>query len=488
MQNLNDHIKQAIEGCNPLIYIQTVEEERVNKILDNIADGKKVLTWSCTAGLNSDIESSGDPIQALQTFINSDEPGFCVMYDLGDFLDNPELKRALKEFSNLKQSGTDLFVFIIDSEIKIPNSLNKDIHLIVAPPASDEEIRKAYEEIKENYPDIQIEEDFKKDIISALKGLTLSELSSILHRLFKSGNTQREEFFHQLFSEKQMIIRKAGYLEFTIPENNISGMGGVGNLKEWLVKRKKIFSKEAFDSGIPIPKGLLVMGVSGCGKSLAIKTIPALWNIPMYRLDMNLIFSGIYGSPEATFHKALHTVENLAPAVLWIDEIENALGIEEDGLTISSHIFSSFLTWMQEKPPLVFIAATANKINALPAELIRKGRFDQVFFVDLPSEEERKEIFEIYLNKYGVDSSDFDLKMLSIMTQNWNGAEIEQVIAAARTDAFYDNRPFTEGDITANINKTVPLSTTMETQIKAIRSWAISRATPASKHGRILRR
>ena len=488
MLKLNDQIRQAIEGCNPLIYIQTVEEERVNKILAKEAEGKKVNNWSCITGLDTDDELSRDPVKALQMIIAKEEPGFFVMHDLGDFLNKPELKRALKEFSNLKKSGTELFLFIIDPEINIPNSLNKDIHLIISPPASDEEIEEVFEQIKTIYPNIQIEEDFKKDIISALKGLTLPELSSILHRLFRSGRTEKEEFFQQLFSEKQMIIRKAGYLEFTIPDNNISGMGGVGSLKEWLIKRKKIFTKEAFDSDIPIPKGLLVMGVSGCGKSMAIKTIPALWNIPMYRLDMNLIFSGLYGSPEATFHKALHTVENLAPAVLWIDEIENALGIEEDGLSISSHIFASFLTWMQEKPPLVFIAATANKINALPAELIRKGRFDQIFFVDLPTEEERKEIFKIYLNKYGVDSDKFDLKMLSIMTKSWNGAEIEQVIAAARTDAFYDNREFSEHDISANINKTVPLSTTMETQIKGIRSWAISRATPASKHGKILRR
>lgn len=488
MLKLHDHIRQAIEGQNSLIYIQTVEEERVNKILLKEADGKKIKNWSCITGLDNCDISTKDPVKALEMIVEQKEPGFCVMHDLGDFINQPELKRALKEFANLKNAGIDFFLFIIDSDINIPNSLNKEIHLIIAPPASDEEILEVFEQIKTIYPDIKIEEDFKNDIIAALKGLTIPEVSSILHRLFKSGKTEKEEFFLQLFSEKQMIIRKAGYLEFTIPDNNITGMGGVGNLKEWLMKRKKIFSKEAFDSNIPIPKGLLVMGVSGCGKSMAVKTIPALWNIPMYRLDMNLIFSGIYGSPEATFHKALHTVENLAPAVLWIDEIENALGIEEDGLTISSHIFSSFLTWMQEKPPLVFIAATANKINALPAELIRKGRFDQIFFVDLPTEEERKEIFEIYLKKYGVDSTTFDIKMLSIMTKSWNGAEIEQVIAAARTDAFYDNRDFTENDISANINKTVPLSTTMETQIKAIRSWAISRATPASKHGKILRR
>ena len=485
---LDEQIRQAIEGCNSLIYIQSPEEERVANILKKEAGDREIHKWTCINGLNADDESTKDPVKAVQVIIAKNEPGFYVMQDLGDFMDRPELKRVLKEFASLEKAGNEIFIFIIDPELNIPSTLNKDIHLIIAPPASEDEIIETFDNIIAVYPAISIDTDFKGDIIAALKGLTLPEASSILHRLFKSGKTEKEEFFEQLFAEKQMIIRKAGYLEFTIPSENIGGMGGIDNLKEWLTKRKKIFTKEAYDAGIPIPKGLLVMGVSGCGKSMAIKTIPALWNIPMYRLDMNLIFSGMYGSPEATFHKALQTLENVAPAVLWIDEIENALGIEEDGLTISSHIFSSFLTWMQEKPPLVFIAATANKINALPAELIRKGRFDQIFFVDLPTEAERREIFEIYLKKYGADSSTFDLKMLSIMSKDWNGAEIEQVIAAARTDAFYDNRDFVDSDITANINKTVPLSTTMETQIKGIRSWAISRATPASKHGKILRR
>ncbi|HOK04445.1 MAG TPA: AAA family ATPase, partial [Victivallales bacterium] len=201
---------------------------------------------------------------------------------------------------------------------------------------------------------------------------------------------------------------------------------------------------------------------------------------------MNLIFSGIFGSPEATFHNALRSLESVAPAILWIDEIENAMGMDEGGIKISSQIFSSFLTWMQEKPPLIFIAASANRIQALPAEVIRKGRFDQIFFVDLPTENERREIFKIYLQKYKADISKFDLKMLGILTKGWNGAEIEQVVSEARTDAFYENRMFCQADITNNINKTVPLSTTMEAQIKAIRSWAVSRATPASGEGKIL--
>jgi SpoVK/Ycf46/Vps4 family AAA+-type ATPase len=199
---------------------------------------------------------------------------------------------------------------------------------------------------------------------------------------------------------------------------------------------------------------------------------------------MNLVFSGMYGSPEETFHRALRTVEAVAPAVLWIDEIENALGMDDEGLSINSHIFSSFLTWMQEKPPMVFIAATANRIQALPAEIIRKGRFDQVFFCDLPTKEEREEIFRIHLSRNGADLDEFDFKMLTVQTEGWNGAEIEQAVIAARTEAYYEEREFGQRELDISIAKIVPLSETMEQQIKTIRSWAFSRATPASANGR----
>lgn len=234
-----------------------------------------------------------------------------------------------------------------------------------------------------------------------------------------------------------------------------------------------------------MPKGLLIMGVSGCGKSLAVKVISSLWHVPIFRLDMNVVFSGLYGNPEAAFRGALDTIETVAPAVLWVDEIENSLGMEEGGLSISSHIFSAFLTWMQEKPPMIFIAATANKINALPAEVIRKGRFDQVFFCDLPTEIERKEIIDIHLKRNQANPADFDLGYLAIMTEGWNGAEIETAVSSARIEAFYEDRPFTMADISSVCSKIVPLSQTMEEQIKYIRSWAFSRATPASKYGKM---
>jgi SpoVK/Ycf46/Vps4 family AAA+-type ATPase len=223
--------------------------------------------------------------------------------------------------------------------------------------------------------------------------------------------------------------------------------------------------------------------MSGCGKSLSAKAISALWKVPLFRLDMNLVFSGIYGSPELAFHRALKTVEAVAPAVLWIDEIENSLGMDEgQGRGSNPYVFATFLTWMQEKPPLIFVAATANRIQAIPAEVLRKGRFDQIFFVDLPNDEERKQIFEIYLRRNGADLAEFDLVFLAAATKGWNGAEIEQAVVSARIEAYHEGRKFTIDDITRNTSRTVALSKTMEEQMKKIRSWAFGRATPASKY------
>ncbi len=492
MASLKTQIEKAITGQRALIYLMCTEEIRILPILEKLASEKsfRFETWSCVKGLSSkeNSESTKDPAEAIKKIMADGKRGIYAFQDVSEFMYKPEVKRALREFNSSGESGTGQFIVIISPELNLPENLREEIHLIDVPPPDDEEISAEFSRIRAMYAGSKIPDGFHEEIMIALKGLSIGGIDSILHRIFKADSTDREVIFNEIFDEKEIIIRKTGYLEFTPPRALMTDVGGLGNLKEWLVKREKVFTREAIAAGISPPKGLLVMGISGCGKSLAIKAISSLWKMPLFRLDMNLVFSGIYGSPEATFHKALKTVGAVAPVILWIDEIENALGLEEEGkLSISSHIFSSFLTWMQEKPPLIFIAATANKIHALPAEIIRKGRFDQVFFVDLPDEPERREIFTIYIRQNGGAIENFDLKMLAIMTNGWNGAEIAQVVSAARTDAHYENRQFTQGDIAMNINSTVPLSTTMESQIKNIRSWALSRATPASKNARILR-
>jgi len=488
MLTVSAQIDRTILSHTPIVYMLTPEEMRMEnlireKALQDVVTVYEVHEWSVIRGLDGD-ESTCEPVLAIKKILKSGKAGFYIFKDLSSYMNDAKVMRALREFYYSYDVKNPQAIFVLASELVIPDAIKKEIHLIEVPPPNEEEIRREFQRLQTFYGDVELSEQDCDDIILAMKGLTISEIDNILHRIFKGDKKSSKELISEIFSEKQMIVKKSGYMEFHPPTYDLSSIGGLDNLKEWLNKRQKTFTREAVQAGMPIPKGLLIMGVSGCGKSLAIKAISALWNVPLFRLDMNLVFSGLFGSPEATFHKTLQTIEAVSPAILWIDEIENALGIEEDGLSISSHIFSSFLTWMQEKPPLVFIAATANKIHALPAEILRKGRFDQVFFVDLPNEQERKDIFTIHLKKYGADSEQFDLNLISIMTKGWNGAEIEQCVIAARTDAFFEQRTFSERDITANIGKIIPLSETMEKQIKSIRSWAFSRAVPATKSTR----
>ncbi len=495
MSQLSQQIRKAIVGRSPIIYLVSPEEERILQILNAMVaewsgGPMAVRTWSCVEGLSGSGDDDGtrEPVAALQAVLASEESGFFVFRDLAPFLEQPEVIRALREFYQASRGKNDRFLVLISPQLVVPESLKKEVYVAEVLPPGEKEILEEIAYIQKEYAEARVPEDYLSDVVLALKGLTLAEIGHVLHRVLDSGITERSEVLEEIFSEKEMIVKKTGYLEFTPPRWSISGMGGLGKMKDWLVKRQHTFSQDAVDAGVPIPKGVLVMGVSGCGKSLAVKVISSLWKVPLFRLDMNLVFSGLYGSPEAAFHNALQTLEAVSPAVLWIDEIENGLGIEEEGITIASHIFSAFLTWMQEKPPLIFVAATANKIHALPAEIIRKGRFDEVFFVDLPTERERREIIKIHLTKNGATLEEFDVKMLAIVMDGWNGAEIEQAVVSARVDAYHEGRSFTQRDVSRNATKIVPLSTTMEQQIKAIRSWAFTRATPASQYGKVASR
>ncbi|MCI0613702.1 AAA family ATPase, partial [bacterium] len=381
----------------------------------------------------------------------------------------------------------DKFVFLLSSQLKIPETLRKEVLLVDLGLPDEEEVLQQVKRVQQQFPQITLGPEVQTQISFALKGFTLNEIQHALNRIFRSKKLDQADILKEIFAEKEMMVKKTGYLEFVPPTYDMSQIGGLDNLKDWAIRREKLFSKEALEAGMPVPKGILLMGISGCGKSLSAKTISTLWKVPLFRLDMNLIFSGMYGNPELAFNRALGSIEAMAPAVLWIDEIENSLGMDEGQSGSNTHVFSTFLTWLQEKPPMVFVAATANRIHALPAEVIRKGRFDQVFFIDLPNDEERKQIFEIHLKRHGADLSKFDLVFLSAATKGWSGAEIEQAVASARVDAYHNGKEVEIGDITRNTSKMVALSKTMEDQMKKIRSWAFGRATPASKYATVPR-
>ncbi len=488
MSSATEEIRRALLGKYPLVYLLTWEEERTQKLLESFAaklyrGQGAVTTWSCVQGFAGGLEDPGltDPARAIQTVIAHGERGFFLFKDLHVFMDQPPVTRSLRDAYHALGRG-DKFIFFLSPQLAIPDSLIKEVFLVEMRPPDEKELGQLVARQAQAYG-VELERELVSQLPVALKGLTLNEAQHSLHRILRSRRGSVAETLKEVFVEKANIVRKTGLLEAVMPDAALGDIGGLDNLKEWLLRRRRLFSREAIADGVPTPKGMLVMGVSGCGKSFAAKAVSELWNVPLFRLDMSLVFSGGFGSPEEAFHRALATIESLAPAILWIDEIENSLGMEEGRTDMSSQVFSAFLTWMQEKPPLIFVAATANRIEALPAEIIRKGRFDQVYFVDLPNDEERRHILEIHLRRNGVDAEHFDFDLLIVSTKGWNGAELEQAVIAARVDAYSEGRSLGMDDLTANTASMVPLSTTMAEQIKSIRAWAVRRATPASKYG-----
>jgi SpoVK/Ycf46/Vps4 family AAA+-type ATPase len=485
-----DRIRKALVGGHPLIYIQTWEEARVERFAQHLAKtffGQPVPcgSWSVVDGLLVDgipVPETRDPLKALDAILQASGKGFYVLKDFPTASDGrPEIVRRLRDlYRGLKDRGRH--VLLVSPRLALPEEAKKEIFVVEYELPDDSEILRILDgAIRRRLAVEGLDEAAAKRLALAMRGLTADEIGHLLTKVFSQRKVFDEVAFLEILAEKEQMSKKEGVLEFVPPRFSLEDVGGYETLKAWLKKRQSIFSKEALDRGIPIPKGLLLMGVSGCGKSLCVKTISTLWNLPLFRLDMNAVFGT--ENPEATFLRALRSVEAVSPAVLWIDEIEMGVGgYREGGDPSMSRIFSGFLTWMQEKNALVFVAATANRIQLLPAEIIRKGRFDQVFFVDLPNEEERKQIFNIHLKKNRADPARFDLIFLAKATKGWNGAEIEQAVISAVVDAYSENRTLTEDDLHRMIAATVPLSVTMEEQIKAIKSWAHDRALNASRN------
>jgi predicted AAA+ superfamily ATPase len=484
-----ERIRRALVGGHPLLYVQSWEETRVERLAQHLAKtfyGEPAAygVWSVVEGLSVDgepIPGTNDPLAALEAILGMDGRGFYLMKDFPGAADGrPEIVRRLRDvYRALKDRGRH--VLLLSPRLVIPEDAKKEVYVVEYELPDELEIARMLEaNLRKRFGTDELSEADLKRLALALRGLTADEIGHVLSKTFAHRKAFDEEAFREILAEKEQMSRKEGVLEFVPPRFSLDDVGGYDVLKSWLDKRQKLFSREALDAGIPIPRGILLMGISGCGKSLCVKTISTEWNLPLFRLDMNAIFGT--DNPEATFLRALRSVEAVSPAVLWIDEIEMGVGGYRDGQDASmSRIFSGFLTWMQEKSALVFVAATANRIHLLPAEIIRKGRFDQVFFVDLPTEEERKQIFQIHLSKNRVDVSRFDLVFLAKATAGWNGAEIEQAVVSAVVDAYAEQRELGEDDLYRMISATVPLSVTMEEQIKAIRSWAHERALNASR-------
>jgi SpoVK/Ycf46/Vps4 family AAA+-type ATPase len=317
------------------------------------------------------------------------------------------------------------------------------------------------------------------ELAPALVGLTLDEARYALRRAISAERSLRDDSRMLLLEEKRLLFGREGVLEFVSMPTTMDAIGGLQNMKQWLRERQKLFSMRTSLSREIVPKGVLIMGIPGCGKSLCVKAISSEFELPLYRMNMVEVFSGRHGSPGTAFADACRQMEEIAPAVLWFDELEMAVASSESSGE-QGRIFAFFLTWMQEKTPGLFVAATANRIDLLPAEMIRKGRFDEVFFVDLPTDDERREIFRIHLTKRGYDPDALKVQDLIPHTQGWTGAEVEQCVVSAITKAIMADRSPTPQDLLTLAAKSVPLSRTMREQITHIRSWAFERAIRAT--------
>ncbi|GIW72548.1 MAG: hypothetical protein KatS3mg102_2090 [Planctomycetota bacterium] len=337
-------------------------------------------------------------------------------------------------------------------------------------------------------PQVQtnLDEREKEKIADAALGLTAVEAENV----FAKSLVKYKRFdIDVILQEKEQIIRKSGLLEFLHPYETLEGVGGLEQLKSWLSKRTKAFTREAREFGLPQPKGILLIGVPGCGKSLTAKSIGNLWQLPLLRLDVGRVFGSLVGSSEENIRRAIRTAESIAPCVLWLDELEKGLsGVQSSGASdagTTARVFGTFITWLQEKTTPVFVIATANQVKLLPPELLRKGRFDEIFFVDLPSAEERREIFQIHIRKASTPThprrpEDFDLDALVEASEGYSGAEIEEAVKAALYDAFDQGMDLNTELLLQALDDTVPLSQTMQEEITAMREWAKTRARFAS--------
>lgn len=489
-------IDTLIRARYPLLYLVTWEEQRVEQLLLEIAraHGKDLVEWSATRGLRvvtathkgAPIDETAEPLRALMHIPSITRPSLIVMKDFHRYLDQPVVVRALRELGATLKSGTST-VFLVAPRLELPDELEKDVSVIDIPLPSRADLMQLLRDIartvtRSRKAVVELTAEQADALIAAAHGLTLSEAENAFAKAIAQDNKLDGSDLKLILDEKSQVIRKSGLLEYFPTDQQLTDVGGLTHLKRWLDRRKNAFSQAARDFGLPSPKGVLLLGVQGCGKSLTAKAIATSWRLPLVRLDMGRIYSGLVGSSEENLRKAIRAVESLAPVVLWVDEVEKGLagssGSNDTG--VSARVFGTLLTWLQEKTSPVFVVATANRIESLPPELLRKGRFDEIFFVDLPSEAERAEILKIQLARRKRDPSKFPVAELAKAMAQFSGAEIEQAVVSGLYDAFADGKELEPAHLLTAARETPPLAVTMAEEVSRLREWAKSRTRPAS--------
>ena len=501
MDALLSRLPLLVAARYPLVWLLSSEEERVERGIERVAGahGFEVWRWRSSTGLvyvasgggvaegggppsaptPRDVPGTHDPDAALVAVSKVKVPAFFVFEDLDTALHDPGLVRrlrdVLRDVAERRQA-----VVVLSNRLVLPSALEKDAIVLDVPLPSREEVGRLLAVLLLSQR-IEVPAERFEAFVTACLGLTEKEIKRAFARILLDGQRFGDSDVQLLLDEKEALLRRSRFLEFVRSDVKIDGVGGLDALKEWLRQRSSAFGTRARAYGLPEPKGLFLLGVQGCGKSLAAKAVADLWRLPLLRLDVGSLFQG---QADEGLRDTIRIAESLAPAVLWIDEIEKAfLG---DGAE-TGRVFGAFLTWMQEKKKPVFVVGTANDVRSLPPELLRKGRFDEIFFVDLPNVHERLEILDIHVRRVGRNPEDWDLLAVAEETEKYSGAELEQLVVAALFRSFAADRELTQDDLLKVARETIPLAVTMDDRLKELREWARPRARLASVDTRRMR-
>jgi SpoVK/Ycf46/Vps4 family AAA+-type ATPase len=480
----NDELALFLKARYPIIYINTLEEDRIEYVIRKSVKtnlNRSIYSWDFVDGYTNNPNNQGfakrNPLQALELIerLNGETPALFLLKDFNRFLNDLSISRKLRNISRILKLQPKTII-IIGSELTIPKELQDLITIINFELPLENEISQELKRLTDSLQ-IKVSSELFENLTRACQGLSLERIRRVLSKIIATYKTIDENSIAVLLSEKKQIIGQTEILEYSSVNEKITNLGGLNNLKDWLKKRKTAFGIQAANYGLPTPRGLLLIGIQGTGKSLTAKAIANEWQLPLLKLDVGKLFGGIVGESESRLRQTISVAETISPCILWIDEIDKVFTNTDsrgDSGT-SNRVLATFISWLSEKTRPVFVIATANNIDLLPLEIIRKGRFDEIFFLDLPNKKEREEIFRIHLNDFRPNSwRSFNYTKLAEFSESFSGAEIRQAIIEGMYLAFYEKREFTTDDICLALKDLIPLAHLESEQMVRLHNWASS--------------